>query len=391
MKQDAISYLSTQTQELENLSKKIFDLSEESYKEYQSSESICDFLHQRGFNIERNFQNIKTAFKASFGSGHPTICVTCEYDAVIEKGHLTGHNINTLIHIACAISLAHILPKTNSSGTIIVLGCPGEYLGGSKEVMFRQNVFEDIDAILNIQSNTVTCEIESSASVIPLKINFKSDYALSQLEYNCNYTSLDASLMLFNIMKTLEKSINCNGSSIDFVMSESTKDPFIKANNSTIKLLIRAKNMEVAKNIEKKIKSTAHYVGSLLNIYTEISLYEPPSESLKSNKTLTRILSHNLKESGIIHISEKMKISDGISLGGISTKVPTVAHLICITSDEVKYGTTDFAKSTLKPSAIDIALKSAQALIKTAIDLLELPTLLIEAKNELKSNQSDLY
>lgn len=390
MKQDAISYLSTQKKDLTKLSKKIFDLAEESYKEYESSKYICNFLSKHGFTIKRNFQNINTAFKATFGNGHPVICFTCEYDATTEKGHITGHNINSLIHIATAISLAHLSPKMKNPPTIMVVGCPGEYLGGSKETLLRQNVFNDVDAIFSIQANTTSCEIKSSASVIPVSVNFKSKYELSQSEYKCNYTSLDAILMMINILKVLEKGIHCTGGNVDYIISEATKDPFVKANDSTIKLLIRAKDMEAAKKIKEKVESISLYIAGLLDVDCEISLYQPPSESINSNQTLSRLLSHNLKESGITHISEKRTTLDGISLGGLSCKIPTALHLVSITSD-AEYGTSEFAKATLKPSTIEISLNAASALVNTVIDLTESPYLLKEALAEFETQKSPLY
>ncbi|MGL4991645.1 MAG: M20 family peptidase [Sarcina sp.] len=390
MKQKALSYLSTQKEKLELLSNKLFNLSEESYKEYNSSKLICNFLQEYNFIIEKNLQNINTAFKATYGSGHPIICFTCEYDAVKEKGHLTGHNLSTMIHISSAISLAHILPKLEKEGTIIVIGCPGEYLGGSKQTLFKQNQFDDIDAIFSIQVNTSNCEVETSASVIPININFKSDYQLTQTNYRCNFSSLDASLLLCNILKTLEKGINCYGT-IDYIISESANDPFVKAYDSTIKILIRAKNINDAKHLKEKILSISNYISDLLNIKNETFLYQPPNESLKSNKTLSRLLKHNLKESGITHLENNQILNTGISLGGISTKIPTTLYLINITSKDIEYGTIEFAKATLKPSAIDIALKASSALTNTAIDLFECPHLIEESFSEINAKENLLY
>ena len=391
MKIEAVSYLSTKTEELFNLSKKIFDANETSYNEFDSSKHICNYLEKYGFNIEKNFQNINTAFKATIGNGHPIICLPCDYDAVENKGHLTGHNLLCQIQIGAAIALAHVLNK-EKEGTIVVLGCPGEYLGGSKETFLRQGAFENIDAILSIQPNTKNCEVKSSSAVIPIEISFKSDYRLS-FNRDCKYNSLDASLMLCNILKVLEKGLNCNQTYIDYIISESAKDPFVKANDSKIKLLIRAENMNDAKFAQEKIKSITKYIGILLDIEATTSLYQPPSHPITPSPTLARILTNNLKENGIIDLEEDVTLYDGLSLGSVSTKIPTVNHLVSITEDDklIKYGTQDFAKATLSPVASDIATKAAQAIACTAIDLLEAPHLLKEAKLELSQTKSELY
>lgn len=392
MKQDAISYLSTKQDELFQLSKQILNAAENSYNEYKTSDYICNYLENYGFKIEKKFQNIDTAFKATIGNGHPIICLPCEYDAVENKGHLTGHNLLCQIQVGAGISLAHVLSKMKIDGTIIILGCPGEYLGGSKETFLRQGVFNEIDAILSVQPNTINCEVKSSAAVIPMEISFKSAYKLS-FSRDCEYNSLDASLMLCNILKVLEKGFNCHNSHIDYVISENTKDPFVKANDSTMKLLIRAKDMCNAKIIRDKIKSITDYIGMLLGIDAQTSLYQPPSHPLTPSPTLSRMLTNNFKESGIIDIKEDIILHDGISLGSISTKIPTVNHLISIVGDDelIKYGTLDFAKATLTPTALKIVNKVTQAIFCTAIDILEAPHLLTEAKLELTKIKANLY
>lgn len=384
MKQNAISYLSTEKENLNKLSKYLYNNPEESYKEFKACAYLTEFLEHRGFNIEKNFQSIPTAFKAIIGNGHPVICFTCEYDAIPDKGHLTAHNLICQTQIGAAISLAHILNKLKKEGTIIVLGCPGEYLGGSKEVFLRQGVFDDIDVILNTQANIITCESGTSASIIPLQINITSDFTLS-LENTCKYSALDATLAICNILNTLEKGLNCENPKIDYTINESTKDPFIKSNNSIIKILIRSKTKNEGLEIKETIKSIAEFISKLLNVQIETSLYQTPSEPLNSNKTLSRLFSHNLKESGIIDINPSISSNDGIGLGGISHLVPTINPLIAITKEKVNYASLDFAKLSLTDEANEISFKISSALICTSLDLIEKEELLIEAKQELKN------
>lgn len=382
MKQNAISYLSTEKENLRKLSKYLYNNPEESYKEFKAYGYITEFLEKRGFAIEKNFQNIPTSFKATIGNGHPTICFTCEYDAVPYKGHLTAHNLLCEIQLGAAIALANILDKLKSEATIIVLGCPGEYLGGSKEVFLRQGVFEDVDAIFNVQPYTSTYESGTSASVIPLQINITSDFTLS-LENTCKYSALDATLAICNILNTLEKGFNCEDSKIDYTINESVEDPFIKSNNSIIKILIRSKTKEDGLYIKETIKSISEFISNLLDVQIETSLYQTPSEPLNSNKTLSRLFSHNLKESGIIDVLPAINSNDGISLGGISNVVPAINPLISISKIPVNYASSEFAKLSLTEEADKISFKISSALICTALDIIEKEELLIEAKQEL--------
>ena len=119
-----------------------------------------------------------------------------------NEGHLTGHNLLTSTSIAAALALRALLAKTG--GFILLLGCPGEYLGGTKSVMVKQDVFEDIDVVMVAHPDIVTSESGSSSAIVPLSLKFIGNRALSFLnkEY---YTSLDGILLTLNILNLFLK------------------------------------------------------------------------------------------------------------------------------------------------------------------------------------------
>lgn len=139
MKQEIISFLSTCEDDIKNLATYLYENPEISYNEYNSSKYIGDLLKKYNFNVTEKFVDIDNAFFAQKGSGYPKICFLCEYDAIEHDGHLTGHNLVTTISVAAAIALGSIIDKIG--GSSILIGCPGEYLGGTKGTMVRQGVF----------------------------------------------------------------------------------------------------------------------------------------------------------------------------------------------------------------------------------------------------------
>lgn len=382
MKQEAISYLSTEKENLIELSKYIYNNPEESYKEFKTSMYITEFLEKRGFTIEKNFQNISTAFKATIGSGEPNLCFICEYDAIKDKGHLTAHNTLCSMQVGAAIALSKVLEKLNNPATITVLGCPGEYLGGVKETFMRQGVFEELDTIFEINPNIITSDNRTSCAVIPLEISFESKNC-----NKCSYSSVDALLLLSNILKTLEKSFSYNNVQIDYSIPEANMHPFIKSDKSILRLMLKSNEIENIEEIQDKIKSIANFISELLNVDNTTCLYQPPSKPLKSNNTLNRLFSNNLKESGIINTQGTINSQCSLNIGSISETIPTISPLISIVDSEepICYGSTEFSKASIKDTANEIAFKTSIALFCTAIDLIEKPELLSEAKQELNT------
>lgn len=202
MKQEIISFLSTCQDDIKKLAVYLYENPEISYNEYNSSKYICDMLKRYNFNITEKFLDIDNAFYAQKGSGYPKICFLCEYDAIEEEGHITGHNLVTTISVAAAITLGSIIDKIG--GSSIIIGCPGEYLGGTKGTMVRQGVFEDIDVVMVAHPDIETCESGSSSAIIPLGLKFIGNKGLSFLNKKA-YTPLDAALLTLNILDSIRK------------------------------------------------------------------------------------------------------------------------------------------------------------------------------------------
>jgi metal-dependent amidase/aminoacylase/carboxypeptidase family protein len=323
--------------------------------------------------------NIDHAFIAKKGTGHPKICYLCEYDAVKDDGHITGHNLLTSISVSASLALGNVIDDIG--GSVILIGCPGEYLGGSKGTMVKQGVFDDIDVVMLAHPDVSTSESGSSSAIIPLGIKFESEKKLSFLTKS-SYTSLDAVLLTLNILNSLKKGFP-NNLEINSIISNGGYTTLLLPSNSELKFCIRAANTKTADYAYDKIKNIANYVSKLIDIPNTFFLYEAPNKELITNRTLNRLFSHNLKENGIININPPRDIYAGLSLGDVSHIIPCIHPYISIVDNNIiKYGSLDFAKATLSPFALKQCNIAAIALAVTAIDLIENRNLLNEVKTE---------
>lgn len=385
MKQEIISFLSTCEDDIKNLATYLYENPEISYNEYNSSKYIGDLLKKYNFNVTEKFLDIDNAFFAQKGSGYPKICFLCEYDAIEHDGHLTGHNLVTTISVAAAIALGSIIDKIG--GSSILIGCPGEYLGGTKGTMVRQGVFEDIDVVMVAHPDTETCESGSSSAIIPLGLKFIGDKGLRFLNKK-SFTSLDAALLTLNIIDSIKKGFPDN-LEINSIISNGGFTPLLLPVESEIKFYIRALNTKLAELGDEKIRTIANHVSELTNIDHEFFLYECPNKELITNRTLNRLFSHNLKENGIIHINPPKDIYAGLSIGDVSHTVPSIHPYISVLNEEnqnIKYGSLEFAQNTTSEFALKQCLTAAISLASTAIDLIENETLLQEVKAEFYNN-----
>ncbi|HIE5672281.1 TPA: M20 family peptidase [Clostridium botulinum] len=380
MKQKIVSYLKSIESDLFNISKYLYDNPETSFNEYKSCKYLIDILKKNNFNVQENYYNIPTSFYAEFGKGYPKICFFCEYDAPSEIGHVSGHNLVSSISLGAALSLSKVID--NFSGTIIVMGTPGESLSGSKVTLAKQGAFKDIDVGLMIHPDEVTCQSGSSMAILPLKIKFKGKETLSYENTNV-FSSLNGLLYTFNSINLLKQSINKNFH-IDKLVINSGKDPYISSNTTEAKFYIRSKSISTAIYVENRIRKIVDNVNSLLNLDSEICFFELPYRELITNKRLSRLFCHNLKEAGIIDICNEKNTVSGLSLGTVSHYIPCIHPYISILdkNSSINYFTKEFADETLTKHAQQNALKASQALSLTALDLIQNDMLLKEVKKE---------
>lgn len=385
MKQAINCFLHKNEKDIKNLCTYLYNNPETSYNEHNSCEYICNLLLLNNFSVQKNFLNIDNSFFAQKGDGYPKICFLCEYDAIENEGHITGHNVITTISTAAAISLGSIIDKTSAS--IILIGCPGEYLGGSKGIMVKQGVFEDIDIVMTVHPDIENCESGSSSAIEPIGVSFECDSKLSFLDRNL-YTPLDSTLLMLNILNSIKKSFP-DDLDISYTISKSGFTPLLVPSKCEIKFYIRAKNSELILYGDAKLREIAKFISNITSTTCKFFLYEQPNKELITNHTLSRLFSHNLKENGLIHINPSKDIYAGLSIGDVSHTVPTIHPYICITDDPtVKYGSSEFAHCTISDYCFSQILIAAKSLSYTAIDLIKNESLLKEVKQEFFNHNS---
>lgn len=172
-KEKILSYIDEKADVIIGMSDQIWDFAELSLREFKSGELFAKVLREEGFSVEKPFDNIETAFRASYGSGKPVIGILAEYDALtglsqeagaaVRKelkpngnGHGCGHNLLGAGAMAAAFAVKKYLEdKGEGSGKVILYGCPGEEGAATKAFMARDGIFAHCDAVLTWHPSNV--------------------------------------------------------------------------------------------------------------------------------------------------------------------------------------------------------------------------------------------
>ena len=148
-----------------SVSDAVWNYAETAFGEHKSARFLAAKLEEAGFNVTRGIAGIPTAFKATYGEGHPMIGIQAEYDALsgmsqvaniteekiqpgMANGHGCGHNLFAGGSFAAALAVKEYI-KDNGKGSVTFFGCPGEEGGGGKVFMVRAGVYSGIDAVVS--------------------------------------------------------------------------------------------------------------------------------------------------------------------------------------------------------------------------------------------------
>lgn len=188
-KQAVIATIESKSQELIELSDKIWSFEETAFQETKSAQALADYAASQGFNIKTGAAEIPTAFVAEYGSGKPIIGIMGEFDAlpglsqkaVPEKdpvnsgapGHGCGHNLFGTASLGAAIAIKELIESGALQGTIRFYGTPAEERFFGKLWMIRAGLFDDVDVMMDWHPGAETeADVQSSLALVDFMVEF---------------------------------------------------------------------------------------------------------------------------------------------------------------------------------------------------------------------------
>ena len=311
--------------EILEVARSIYDFAEIGSKEEKSSYLLAEKLSDHGFKIDMPFQSMKTAFRATFGSGKPTVGLLAEYDA-LPNGHSCGHNLIS----AWAFGTALLLSRNLKNGKIVVFGTPseegiGEY-SGSKVTFSDNGVFSDVDFVIGMHpsdewaaGSTSFCDISYL-----LKFHGRSTHAANSPESGIN--ALDAAVSAYVNINLMRDSIKVDKFPvIGMVFREGGTATNVVPDIASIEVDLRSKSHVFIETMVKRMKRIAKASADAFGAQVEIQATSPLYLSYKNIKSINEIILDALNEMGI---KTRMVPPDEIPSGStdegnVSRVVPT--------------------------------------------------------------------
>ena len=361
------------------------------FKEFKSHQLLTEFLEIKSFQVERSYAGLETAFRASYGSGRPNLCVICEFDALPEIGHACGHNLIAEAGVAAGLGVKAALEESlarnteNSSnpllqGTITVMGTPAEETLGGKLNLIDSGAFEGVDMAIMVHPSPsdIVSPVLLAMSMWEVKFKGRAAHAAAYPWEGVN--ALDAAVLAYNYISVLRQQMRPTWRVHGVVLSGGGDDPAIIPSQTKLLYYMRTPHRDQLVELEEKVFNCFNAAGKATGCSVDIKLRSPKFDHLRSNLQLASLYAQNLSslDKKDFKMAQDMPIST--DFGNVSQLVPALHPMYSISDGGEVNHTVEFAAACNTPQAHHCTQTVAKAVAHTCIDLLSNKEIMVEMK-----------
>ena len=353
---------------LADISEYIYHNPELGNQEFKAVEKLTAFLEEHHFVVEREFLNLKTAFRATYDSKKegPTIGYLCEYDALPEIGHGCGHNMIGPMSVGAGVILSKVLDQVG--GRIIVYGTPAEETDGAKVIFVENGVFDELDVAMMAHPSSETAKSGESMALYPLQFTYKGKTAHAAASPHEGINALNSVIQLFNGIDALRQHVTPDVRMHGIITSGGVAVNIVP-DEAVAQFYFRAATKETLEDVLEKVKKIAEGAALMTGATLSMERYELPYDNLVTNENLSEAFTENLKALGITDIKEK-RPSGSSDIGNVSHITPTIHPYIGISDCHITGHSRALADATITPLGHERLLVGALALAYTGYDVL---------------------
>jgi amidohydrolase len=389
--------------ELERISLDIHAHPELNFEERRAAATLSDALERWGFAVERGVGGIETAFRATAGSGAPTIAFLAEYDALPDVGHGCGHNLIALSNAGAGVGAKAALEELR--GTIQVIGTPAEEGGGGKIRLIEAGVFDGVDVALSSHPGSHLTIINPDPkepwglAMIGFRYAFHGKSAHAAMNPHEGVNALNALLRFFSGVDTLRQHLR-DDVRIHGVITDGGKAPNVVPDFAAGNFMLRSRDRRYLAEVTEKVRRVAEGAALETGARLEVIAYYPfPTpkgthamyEESRPNGVLARLAHADAERAGLaLNEPPAGARSGGASsdLGNVSQLVPTFAIGFAVAEKPTPGHSPAMRDAAATPLAHANALAVAKTLALVATDLLADPSLLDAARADFNSRSA---
>lgn len=372
-----------------DFSLKIYNEPELAFHEHFAKQEQVSLLSKAGFEVDENIKDLDTAFVAKYGNGNPKIGIISEYDALPDLGHACGHNLICASAVGSALVLKNVFEKYNLNGSIYVFGTPAEEDGGGKIIMLKNHYFDDIDSIVFMHPTSDLTRLAGaclSSKQISIKYEGKSAHAGSHPDNGVNALS---AANLFSVATGLLRQHFKSDVRFSCIITNGGYETGLIPKESAIKCSLACFNLTYLEEIEKRIVNCAKGCGDALGCKTIVEVKDG-YQGRVPNTILSEVCRKELEDIKEPLLDGMPIDFGGEDLGNVSRKIPICNPYVTIFPDyKISNHTENFRQLAGSEAGKRCVLVTMKCLSRTVVQLLSDPSIIKQAKEELKVRMED--
>jgi amidohydrolase len=370
------------TETILSVSHQIHDHPELGYQEIFASGLLADTLAAHGFEVERSYVDIPTAFCARKGNKQgPRVAFLAEYDALPVVGHGCGHNMIATSALSAGIGLGTVISELE--GEVWVVGTPAEETDGGKVVMVERGAFNSVDAALMIHPHEGNYYITESLAMDALEVSFSGKPAHAAAAPWEGVNALDAMILTFNNMNALRQQIRPEAR-LHGVIVNGGAAPNIIPDHTLGRFYVRAQTRMYVNELTEKFKACVQGAALATGTRFEFRKYENSFDDMLNNLVLAeRTRDYFIEVLGSKPFKRAPESFGSIDMGNVSHVVPAVHVLVDVANGKkLTPHTPEFQQAVTTPYADAALLRAGKALALTGYDVLSDASLREAAREE---------
>ncbi len=430
-REDLERWIKEHEREFSEAADAIWEQPELGLEEYHSASVLAELLERHGFQVERGIAGMPTAFVEQWGSEGPVAGFSMEYDALPglsqqkdkpfpapvregAPGHGCGHNILGTGAAMAGIALKEILEKHHIKARVKLFGTPYEEASVGKPLIGRTGAFDGVDFIIDWHPHGGNyAYYESCKSVFVLKITFRGRKSHGARPW-LGRSALDGAMLFGQAIEMLREHIVPNvveaAHTIIYTFTDcGSAYANVVPDRTVVQLYGRFCSLDISKDAFRRICRCAE--GAAMATETEVKVEVVTYTHNKlPNKTLSRVVYDNLLHYGAPDFSEEeqefvkaMQRAEGLKATGLDTEIRPYGPGQTGITDASEYSwaapftcvwiamgpsggwhnwmVTACAGNSIGKKAL---LRGAQVMAASALDMIENPELVRQAKEELE-------
>jgi amidohydrolase len=368
LKNEVQEIVDDMSKELVAMSNFLYHNPEIAGEEYKALEVMTEKLEDNGFKVKTGVSGITTSFVASSKNGEksPVVAFLCEYEALPNLGHGSGHNITSIISVGAAIALSRL--KRRITGKIMCIGTPGESKFNSKILMLDDGVFNSVDVFMITQAGDrhSVDPVYLANDGIQFTFTGKASHAAAAPQEGIN--ALDAVLLLFNSVHALRQQLK-EDARIHGIIVKGGEAVNIIPELTVAQFSIRAKTRKYLNEVVDKVKNCARGAAIQTGCKLKISFFEKSVDDYLGNQLLIDEYVKNLAVTGT-SIDPLPKIFGSSDIGNLSYIKPTLCPVVKIASKGVELHTVEMAHATFSKVGYQGLITGTKAMAMTGLKVL---------------------